>query len=85
MSNPSITVDGCDYTVEEIHQGDVIRVLDATGYRIADAERDRACEDVYFSYFNVEEGCVDSASQPSLFRLDNLELARWLVSTHPCN
>ena len=85
MSNQPITVDGCDYTVEEAHQGDVIRVLDATGYRVASAERDHACEDVHFSYFNIEEGEVGSASQSAPYQLNNLELARWLVSTHPRN
>lgn len=85
MSNLSITVDECDYTVEEDHGGDVIRVIDATGYRIADAERDHACEDVYFSYFEKGEGNVGSACQSALFHKTNVELASWLVSTHPCN
>ena len=84
MNKLSITVDGCDYTVEELYDGDLIRVIDATGYRIANAERDHACEDVYFSYFESEEGLIDSASQSALYRKSNVELASWLVATHPC-
>ena len=44
MTKFNITVDACDYTVEECHQGDVIHVFDSTGQKIADAERDHACE-----------------------------------------
>lgn len=84
MKEFSITVDGCDYSVQEDHEGDVIRVVDATGFRIADAERDHACEDVHFSYFEPESGLIESSCMTDLFQKDNSELARWLVSTHPC-
>lgn len=84
MTTFTITVDACDYTVEETHAGDVIRVFDSTGQKIADAERDHACEYVQFGYFTEEEGCIGEAGQEALFHMDNKKLAEWLVATHPC-
>ena len=84
MNKFTITVDACDYNVEETHDGDVIRVFDVTGQKVADAERDHACECVQFGYFTKEEGCIGEAGQEALFRMDNHKLAEWLVATHPC-
>lgn len=80
----TITVDGCIYTVTVTHDGDVISVTDAEGNYIADAERDHACEAVYFGYFD-DDGLAESGSTSDLFRADAETIASWLVSTHPCN
>lgn len=79
-----IIVDGCEYTIEYTNDGDLMRVIDATGYRIANAERDHACEDVHFSYFEPEEGYIDSGCQSALYSKTDEEIACWLIATHPC-
>lgn len=86
MSKNTITVDGCDYTVELAYDGDVIRVLDCEGQKVADAEHDHMDEALHASFFDVD-GHIEGhdARQADLFGKPWEEVAAWLVSVHPCN
>ena len=79
-----ITVDGCEYEVCLEHDGDVIVVYDFAGNRIADAERDSATEEVLYDYYG-DCGVMEEfgGSAYDLYRLDSLDIAHWLASTHP--
>jgi hypothetical protein len=86
MSKDTITVDGCTYTVELSHDGDVIHVLDCEGQRVASAEHDHADEALHASFFDVD-GHIEGhdSRQADLFGKSWQEVASWLVSVHPCN
>jgi hypothetical protein len=80
-----ITVDGCDCMVTTTHRGDVIRVHDLDGVPIGEAELDNAAETVYGQYHDEEDGWFAEFTQRDLYDKPIEEIARWIVSTHPCN
>lgn len=86
MSKDIITVDGCDYTVDVSHDGDVVRVYDCEGQQVASAEHDHMDEALHASFYDAD-GRIEGhdSRQADLFGKPWEEVARWLVSVHPCN
>ena len=80
-----ITVDGCDCMVTTNHRGDVITVYDLDGTPIGEAELDSGAETVYGQYYDEEDGWFAEFAQRDLYDKPIEEVARWIVSTHPCN
>jgi hypothetical protein len=83
----TITVDGIDYKVELLFDGDVINVYDINGNPVASAEYDHGTEEVYYSYYD-DEGILDGFSDSSSDLFHNfapLQVAQWLCATHPEN
>lgn len=84
MDRYHITVDGCDYRVEMGRREDVLWVYEAEGQQIASAEKDHGAGQVFFRYVTADEGVVGEGSSSYLFyNKTPLEIAKWLVATHP--
>ena len=85
----TIVINGIDYEVESI--GDFDYEIEAIwvfsgGEILASAESDVETESVYYSYYDEEGKMEDFGGESKThFWATPIEMAEWLINTHPSN
>ena len=83
----SIIVDSHVYTVGVYHNGDVVKVYNASGILVADAERDDGRDDgveqIFAAVYDTDSGESEFVEMPTelYWNNDPRATAEWLIST----